>query len=186
MAAQGKVNEAMAFDGTDSHVSLGTSDASAAAFYRDLTLCAWINTTNASRTEAVFSKFTAAGTASGYIVYVDQNGKANLRVGGEDVTEYPIVVTDSAKINDGQWHHVAVVISLGQNAQFYVDGQISSTSVMHTFAGGDGGSSLNIGVSQWLPYGDYFTGSVDEVQIYGRALGADEVKAVYSLTGGKP
>jgi hypothetical protein len=130
------------------------------------------------------SKFTAAGTAAGYIFYTDRNGNLNLRVGGEDVTAYPMVVTDTAKINDGQWHHVAVVISLGQNAQFYVDGKLTSTTVMNTFAGGDGGSDLNVGVSQWVPYGDYLTGSIDEVEIYDRTLNAAEVNSVYLLSGG--
>ena len=45
---------------------------------------------------------------------------------GPDVLSGNREFADTTKINDGQWHHVAVVIAMGQSIQFYVDGALSS------------------------------------------------------------
>jgi hypothetical protein len=114
----------------------------------------------------------------------DAAGHVELMVGAGDLSAYPATVTDTSTVNDGQWHHVAAVITMGQKVQFYVDGKLSSTAAMYTLANGDAWSNLEVGSSSYTPYGNYFTGSIDEVQVYDRALAAAEVSAVYTLTGG--
>jgi hypothetical protein len=41
-------------------------------------------------------------------------------------------------------------------------------------------------VNPYTPAATYFTGSIDEVRVYNRALSAAEVSAVYQLSGGLP
>jgi hypothetical protein len=50
---------------------------------------------------------------------------------------------------------------------------------MHVIGGGDGTSNLDLGVCQWVPFGGYFKGVIDEVEVYDRALSASEVNTVY-------
>jgi Concanavalin A-like lectin/glucanases superfamily/Abnormal spindle-like microcephaly-assoc'd, ASPM-SPD-2-Hydin len=180
----GKFNQALAFNGVNSYLSMYAYADTATEFNNSVTLAAWIKTTNSTRTEGIISKFTAAGSAAGYIFQTDAAGNVGLRVGAEDLYAYPAVVSDITKINDGNWHHVAVVITMGTGAQFYVDGQLSSTAAMQVFAGGDGGSNLEVATSGYTPWANYFTGSIDDVQVYNRALSTTEIGTVYSYGGG--
>ena len=68
--------------------------------------------------------------------------------------------------------------------KFYVDGKLSTAIAANTIPGGDEWSNLIVGVNPWNPYGDYFTGSIDETQIYNRALSAAEIATVYLASGG--
>ena len=88
------------------------------------------------------------------------------------------VATDTARINDGQWHHVAVAISLNNNVSFYVDGVLSSVSPLKVTGAGSGYAFLYVGQAGYAPLGNYFNGSLDDVQIYGRALSPAEIAVV--------
>jgi Concanavalin A-like lectin/glucanases superfamily/Bacterial Ig-like domain (group 2) len=177
----GKFGQALRFNGAS---YIAAPSVSAASFSHSLSLSAWINTTNTSRTEAIFSKYEAAGSEAGYIFATNPNGNLVLRIGGTNMAGGPHSATDTTKINDGQWHHVIAVISYeSQTITFYVDGKPTSTTAMQMVPN-DGGATLQVGQNPYTPYGDYFTGSIDEVQLYSRALTASEASTVYLLSGG--
>ena len=92
--------------------------------------------------------------------------------------EATALATDVTKINDGNWHHVAVVIHLGTTVTFYVDGALSSNVAINSTAA-TADSFFQLGVNSWVPYGNYFTGTMDEVRIYDRALSASDVASLY-------
>ena len=178
----GKFGQALRFNGVNSYIA--APGVSAASFSHSLSLSAWINTTNTSRTEAIFSKYEAAGREAGYIFATNPNGNLVLRIGGTNMGGGPHSATDTTKINDGQWHHVIAVISYeSQIITFYVDGKPTSTTAMQMVPN-DGGATLQVGQNPYTPYGDYFTGTIDEVQLYSRALTASEANTVYLLSGG--
>src|SRR5205823_1581426 len=83
-------------------------------------------------------------------------------------------------INDGRWHHVAAIIRTGQDISFYVDGGLSSIYYLTTFPGG-AGSPVGIG-GPALSYANLFTGLMDEVRIYPRALSTAEIVQLYGAT----
>lgn len=173
----GKVNQALTFNGSNSLVT-GPSSAK----YRllnSMTISAWIRTTNNTRTENVLGNYDASATEWGYILKTLPSGVIGLRVGGNNVTGSRDVA-DTTKINDGQWHHVAVVINLGQNVQFYIDGSLKSTAAMATMAASNS-MPLWIGTPPFAYFGQPFTGSLDSVRIDGQALSAS---AVATLAGG--
>ena len=179
----GVINQALSFNGVNSYVTMSNYSDVAAGFNNSTTLSVWIKTTNATRTEAIISKFNAGGSAAGYIFQTDASGHLEFRVGAADIYAYPATVVDTGTINDGQWHHAAVVVTMGQGAQFYVDGVPTSSSAMSIWAGGDAGSALNVGACSYSPYAQYFTGSIDDVQVYNRALSAAEISAIFSNAG---
>ena len=93
---------------------------------KDLTLAAWIKTTNSSRSEGLISKYDTA-VGYGYVLRTTAAGKLELEIGTYNAAVYgKKIATDIAKINDGQWHHVAVTITLNSNVSFYVDGVSTS------------------------------------------------------------
>ena len=114
----GKLGQAFQFNGANSSINT----AGGAPFTGDLTLAAWIKTTNSSRIEGLISKYDAAGSGTGYILRTDSAGHLEVVFGGLNGGSVSTPALDTAVINDGQWHHVAAVITVNQSVQFYVDG----------------------------------------------------------------
>ncbi len=180
----GKLNEALSFNGASTSVTMNPADG-ATAFNNSVTVAAWIKTT-ATSVEGIISKYNAAGYGWGYLLRTNASGTVELLLGWGDVASGPGLATDTTKINDGQWHHVAAVLTLGVGVTFYIDGNYSSATATNITAGGDNGSSLVVGVNPYTGFGNYFNGSVDEVRIYNRALNATEVNTVYQISGATP
>lgn len=170
----GKVNQALTFNGVDSVVTV--PDDPKLQFLNSMTLAAWIRTVNNSRREAFIGKYDATGAESGYILQTLPSGAIQLRVGGYNVAGTR-EVADTTPVNDGQWHHVAVVITLGQNVRFYIDGNLRSAQPALTLASSNA-TPLWLGTVPFNPYfnlGLPFTGSLDNVQIFNQALSASAV-----------
>jgi hypothetical protein len=175
----GQSGQALQFNGTNSSVQ----DYAAAPFTSNLTLSAWINTTNAARDEAIIARYDAAGPGTGYIFRTDANGHLEMVFGAYNGGSISSPLVDTAIVNDGRWHHVAAVITLGKGVQFYVDGN-ATANVPAQIRALDSGF-FNVGMNSYTPFGNYFTGTIDEVQVYSRALASNEVSAVYAFSGGQ-
>jgi hypothetical protein len=80
-----------------------------------------------------------------------------------------------------QWHHVACVGD-GFSLKIYINGLLAATggSYVANSYGSSTSHGFNIGTATWDPSGNWFTGQIDEVKVYGRALTADEL---YQLGG---
>jgi nanoRNase/pAp phosphatase (c-di-AMP/oligoRNAs hydrolase) len=84
-------------------------------------------------------------------------------------------------VNDGLWHNVVVVKATGVSTKFYIDGSYKS----------DGGSnntgnltnSYQFYIGGGNAYAGVFSGLIDDVRVYNRALSAAEIAAIYN--GGK-
>jgi hypothetical protein len=170
-AVTGRVNQALSFNGSNSVVTVPSSPK--LDLVNGMTLSAWVRTTNNSRTEDFIGKYDATGTEWGYILKTLPSGVVGLRVGGSNVVGTRDVA-DTTAINDGQWHHVAAVINLGQNVQFYIDGTLRSTQPMVTVAAGNA-APLWIGTIPFNYFGNPFTGSLDSVKIFNQALSGSVV-----------
>ncbi len=173
-AVAGKVNQALAFNGVNSVVTV--NDNAKLELMNSMTISAWVKTTNNSRTEDFLGKYDASGTEWGYILKTLPSGVVGLRLGGNNVAGTRDVA-DTTPINDGQWHHVAVVINLGSTVQFYIDGTLRSTQAMATLAAPNS-APLWIGTIPFNYFGAPFTGSLDGVRIDAQALSASAVAAL--------
>ena len=170
----GQINEGLSFNGSSSFVTV--ADSSTLRLTNSMTLASWVKTTNNSRTENFLGKYDASGTEWGYILKTLPSGVVGLRVGGNNVAGSRDVA-DTTPINDGQWHHVAVVINLGSNVQFYVDGSLRSTQGMATLASVNT-APLWIGTLPFSYFGMPFTGSLDNVKVFNQALNGSAVAAL--------
>ena len=88
----------------------------------------------------------------------------------------------STMVADGQWHHVAATYD-GGALSFYVDGRLQGV----TPAGGNitiNGDPLAIGINRSTGVNNEdFLGSIDEVAVYGQAIGADRIAAHAAAAG---
>jgi len=91
----------------------------------------------------------------------------------------------STTISDGVWHHV-VWTQDGSGLKIYVDGHIETLDGSTTTWFSDYGpvDLLAIGVlDRSSPY-SYFTGGIDDLRIYSRALEQSDIDALYNSTNG--
>ncbi|HIE53397.1 MAG TPA: hypothetical protein EYP85_16715 [Armatimonadetes bacterium] len=91
----------------------------------------------------------------------------------------------------GQWVHLAGVLTDDQQMQIYVDGQLAASAPALGFLAATPGQAMEIGADAGTGVGEYespfgFTGLIDEVRIYHRALRPEEIRQHFAQPGGVP
>jgi len=171
---------ALAFDGVDDYVNIGT--APTLNLNADLTLSVWFKT-NSTDSDYIISRLGACA---------NENNVYNIYKSAVDQKIY-FITSDNANtvigtrtVNDGVWHHVVGTIS-GTTMKIYVDGiQDGNTVTISTSRDSYPSASTEIGaVTVCNPSGGQFNGSIDEVRIYNRALALSEVEGLYNSGSAK-
>ncbi len=141
----------------------------------NITLSAWIKTTQASEGNL----FAANDSASGYALMFGVQGGNPYRWDQDD-QQFP------PAINDNQWHLLTYVRD-GATASIYVDGTLRGTYTASFSWSSPIVTRWSIG-QEWddSSPSDFYSGVVDDVRIYTRALTADEVMGLMRMdpTGG--
>src|SRR5918993_509757 len=102
-----------------------------------------------------------------------------LQGGFETETGTNIFVNSQQKFNDGNWHN-AILSNDGSFLRLYVDGvEIAKTSTLGTVPDMTGLQSIRIGANS-LNLDKFFTGDIDEVILWDRALSSDEIFNFYN------
>jgi hypothetical protein len=164
----GKVGTALSFNGSSQYVSLPDIDVAGSA----ITVGAWVYPTTATQTAKVFSKQSGSTDAQGTLSL--SAGKALFEVNTGGALRSP---TGTTTLPTNTWSYITGVYD-GSNARIYVNGtQEDSVPATGALANNNLGwaiARLNASTSS-----NYFSGNVDEVKLFSRALTANEVKAEY-------
>jgi hypothetical protein len=88
--------------------------------------------------------------------------------------------TLEAPINDGAWHHIALVMPASGivDSKCYMDGASQAVFSTVAVAAADAKNILTLGRTGGVPR--YFDGQMDEVTLHNRALPADEIAVLYN------
>jgi Tol biopolymer transport system component len=154
--AGGKIDGALQFDGTDDYVSTPfILDPAGGPF----SVFAWVK--GGGPEEAIISQaggvnWLAAGTSQGKLM-------TELKAPGRFGTP----LFSEAVIIDGDWHHVGLTWD-GSTRTLFVDGVEVAKGAQGTLAGSTGG--LYIGADKNLEAGSFWSGLIDDVRIYDRAV----------------
>jgi hypothetical protein len=161
----GKYGSALSFNGTSSKVVV--PDADSLDLTTALTLEAWVRPIALSAWRTIALKERSGGIV--YSLYANDPG--NRPVGQVDIGGQHNALGSGALPLD-TWSHLAVTWD-GTTLRLYVDGaQAGSTTVTGTLL--DSTGPLDIGGND--VWGEYFSGLIDEVRVYNRALAASEIQ----------
>ena len=186
----GQINGALAFDGTDDYVNLGTDSSLNFGSSGPFTVAAWVKTTENYGMIVSFRSSTDGGPvidlAVGYEGGADDPGKAMILV-REDGGGGGYAQVKGGSVKDGLWHHVVGVRGSGSTIELFLDG-VSQGTASGTQSGGAITTNLRaIGSERrWVSDGfgtsdqRYLAGTIDDVHIYNRALSTAEIAALYS------
>ena len=179
-SASGKVAQSFGFDGVDDSVDFGANVGNFGA--DDFTVEFWFKHASA-RPEAVLAKRIACNATSGW----------DLRIGGPTSAVDTFIfelnspginnigIQGTKAVNDGNWHHVAAVRQ-ATNVALFVDGTLDvrgatpGINVISNTAKLVAGTQVCVGVDGV----QNFTGQLDEISIYSRALTPNEVQAIFA------
>jgi len=94
-------------------------------------------------------------------------------------------VRGSTRIDDGQWHHIALTWDADEEAGcVYVDGAPGTDDVSFSGGADNDGDTVRIGFSESEHSSGNFVGLIDDVAIFDAALTAEQVIELRKLTGG--
>jgi hypothetical protein len=176
-SATGKFGGALSFNGTSSRVNV--ADSTSLRLTTGMTLEAWVNP-------------TATGTAWRTVVLKEQSGGLIYSLYANTDTSRPsghvyiaseFDTRGTAAVALNAWTHLATTYD-GATLKMFVNGvQVSSKAVAGNMLTSTG--ALRIGGN--AIWGEYFSGLIDEVRIYNRALSAAEIQTdMTTPVGGTP
>ena len=137
------------------------------------TMSAWVKTTSDGRVVSTGQ----TGEAQAFNLVINSG---YIGIMGHAFDVYP---NDGIKVNDNKWHHIAATYETGE-LSLYVDGVLDTLATAT-----DDGRSLSyktagqrnfIGKSNHVGSEMNFSGNLDEVAIWDKALSSDEIIAVYN------
>lgn len=166
------------FDGIDDYVQFGNYADNLSTF----TISAWIKTTSNSSIMMVIAKLVNYSNGAGWGLFLN-SGTLRLIL-QKDGSNWSVTYTTQT-LNDGNWHHVAIVVSTYSVSAMYIDGiayaqTLASAGTVNTTSNA---VNLRIGTDNAPEY--YFNGSLSAVTIHQQVLTAAQVLQSYNATRGR-
>jgi hypothetical protein len=182
----GKVGEALEFNGADQYVDVGHPADGSLDFGADgdFTIAAWINVSDIPADQYTIVSKGDRGS-SPRILFKILADKAYITLaneaGGGPKPDFSSVAT----VVDGEWHYVALVVDRSDATKIYVDGILDTAGMAAEGTDVNTTSPLHIGKSHQdgNDARRFFKGLMDEVCIYNRALDDAEMEQNYNAQG---
>ncbi|MFN8486196.1 MAG: LamG-like jellyroll fold domain-containing protein [Caldilineaceae bacterium] len=175
-AAQGHQGNAAAFDGVDDFINVNGVGATLASGAVSFGL--WVNPAASTAERYALAGFSAPNAVNhGALRYHPQSQQFSY------LDAQTGVISTTHTFAPDRWHFVLVTIDTGGNGLLYVDGAVEATfsnalrpAATDLFTIGQ--AWANNGSGGLIPSA-FTNGRVDEVQLYNRALSADEVRQLF-------
>ena len=142
----------------------------------DFSISAWIKIDDSTTINSIVSKSTNDdGTAPRWFLRAATNGTLRMNVAD---TSDDLDLSSTFTVNDGNWHHIVVVVDRGTGATFYKDG--GNTEVKANTSGDgnvDNNGKLRIGI---YSTSNYFDGKIANLQLWDTILSESDVQYAYT------
>lgn len=185
----GTVGGALSLNGSSSTVDVG--NVSPANFAKgSFSVATWFKTTGTA-----FQRLVSKGNygnTDGYLL-ATHNGALTFAIGAGGNQSQSVGLNTPAGLNDGNWHHVLVAVDRASNTlKVYVDGVAKTLTIGSGFCGTSSGTTANLSAclavtatsNGRLTIGSYnntserFTGSIDDLRLYSRAVAASDLPGI--------
>lgn len=191
----GKSGQCLQFTDTASphqYVNLGQPTDLNFAATDSFTVSVWVNHTgnfpdnrstggSADDPAILSNKDWNSGANTGWFIGAGADGRWQWNVGdGTDRADYD---SASSLLSNGQWHHLCVVHDRSTNeARLYYDGTLSATRSLTAIGSLNAAKPTAVATDGTLGaiWPNWFTGKIDEVKIWRRALAPAEVTTVFN------
>jgi hypothetical protein len=162
----GKIGNALQFSGT-SYVNCGNGNA--LNFSDEVTVTAWVK-------PDVRADYHVIACKGPYTYFLSLNGgHVALLIGKADRSNWNVVVMGTTLLEADKWYHVAGTFKSGVGT-VYVNGVPDGTVTgAAEKMGADIGLQLSVGSADSYAATYYFTGAIDDLRIYSRALSGKEI-----------
>lgn len=163
--------DSLNFDGTDDYITVADSSGLDVS---KITIALWFKP-EAVASGYLVSKWNTDANNRSYSVFLN-GGKVAFDTSTDGIGFVPLLSTSS--VSTGNWYHVAVVFDGAASSKIiYINGTSDKTDGTVSGSLYNSNSDLTMGILD-VGGANYFTGIIDEVSIYNRALTADEVEAL--------
>ncbi len=169
---KGQANGAMSFDGVDEYIEI--PDSTLLDITGDMTISAWSKLTGNTAYTLVSKRDTSDYTAPYQLWYGtgSYNYRPAFNLGEGSSAAHAQSSTD---YNDGAWHHIVGTIS-GDNVKIFVDGIEKGSDI---FSGTRQTNNESLKIGRYSSVGSYYTGNIQDVRFYDRALSLAEIQGLY-------
>jgi hypothetical protein len=169
----GNKGGALEFDGIDDYIETNfVLNPENGAF----SIFTWIK--NGAPGQVIISQSDGTGTGETWLCADMSNGNLMTGLVPQKIGRYyPQPLISGSIISDGQWHHVGFVWD-GSYRALYADGvEVAiDNAAQNPLKSADGG--LHIGAGKNLAAESFFSGLIDDVRIYDKALSTEEIAAL--------
>ena len=184
--AVGKVGQSFSFDGVDDYVQIPDSPGLKPS---TVTVDAWVKFNSLDSTPSgapqgyqylVFKQNTRSGNFEGYSLQKirDRNGDDRFAFVVSSASGDTNIAISQTVVSANQWYHVAGSYD-GQIIIIYVNGQAELMQAGTPFPLDYGTQPVFLGSSGNPGFDGKLNGLLDEVEIFDRVLGGDEIQTIY-------
>jgi len=174
----------LSFDGTNDYVDCG-NDTSINIGTGDFSISAWVK--YSVKGHMIAGKYCDNTNPGYWLSNTQATWENQLAIRVSDAGGSYCDRATTSLYNDNNWHHVVGVVDRDVNPiLIYIDGvAVATTGVgdLSTETGDLGTGAFQIGGNTHTD--DYFSGSIDDVRIFSRALTAQEIIDLFENTRGK-
>ncbi len=174
----GRIGAALTLDGINDHVNCG-NDASLNGIY-ELCVSAWVK----PDTRAGYHVIAAKGECEYFLA--THSGKPYFAIGRADGSGWNVSIEGANVLDSNCWVYLAGTYNMTNGTgRLYVNGVLDS-AVTGT-AENIGANTADLMLGAYSSYSEdyFFQGALDEVRIYDRALGPDEIHQQWQNEGGE-
>jgi len=169
---EGKIDGALELDGIDDYA--GTSPILNPA-EGTFSVFAWINGGGPGQVIISQTDGFSGGTGGTWLGIDSTDGKLMTGLVPSQNLSLPLI--SQAVITDGQWHHVGFVWDSSYRS-LYVDGVEVTKDAMTVGSPQSSDGSLYIGVDKNVDPSSFFSGMLDDIRIYNRALTLKQIETL--------
>jgi photosystem II stability/assembly factor-like uncharacterized protein len=162
------------FDGVDDSVETGISLADAGSGVTTIAL--WFKGDSVDKQRLI----SAHNDGNNDLILLRENGNALQTQVRDSDGNIVSLASSSDPFGDSSWHHTAVVVDNNNNNLYlYLDGSLIDSNTATGWTGSFSNPNINIG-AYLTSTQDYYSGNIDDVAIYDRALSSSEVSEIYN------